>query len=62
MTDDTFAIQMLDFAFSGKRTLPRREHRQLQTTIRQARAANKESPGKRRSRFWGYGPKWGRFA
>ena len=56
--DDQLAMDVLAFAFTGRRFMPPHQHRQVRQAIRQARAANYESGGKRRSRLWGFGPAW----
>lgn len=59
---DALAFDSLEWAFSGKRDMPARQHRQVKAAISEARSANRETPGKRRSRFWGFGPTWGSLA
>lgn len=59
---DALAMSVLEWAFSGQKQMPRRQHNQVKAVTTQARLENRETGGKRRSRFWGLGPKWGRFA
>lgn len=62
-TQDSLAYTALDLAFSGKRqAMNPRQHRQIQSVARQAKYENKESGLKRRLRYLGLGPSWGRFA
>lgn len=58
--DDSLAADALQWAFSGKKAMPPNQREQVGAVIRQSRLANKESEGKRRSRYWGLGPVWAR--
>jgi len=60
--EDALALSTLEWAFSGKRAMPERQHRQVRAAISQSRSVNRETSGKRRSRLWGYGPAWRRLA
>ena len=60
MKDDALAFDTLAWAFSGKHTMPESQHCEVRATIRSARRKNRESAGKRRSRFGGLGPTWGK--
>jgi hypothetical protein len=57
-TADALALSTLDWAFSGRKRLTESQQGQVRAVTKQARIENRESPGKRRSRFWGLGPKW----
>lgn len=59
-SQDILAMDTLAWAFSGQRRMEASQYRQVKAAIRESRSANKESPGKRRSRFWKLGPVWAR--
>ena len=60
--EDVLALEALAFAFSGKRAMPRGQHREVGAALREAKAESRESRGKRKSRFFGFGPVWARGA
>jgi hypothetical protein len=59
---DALALDALNWAFSGRRDAPLCRRRQIKAVLTEARAENRETPGKRRSRFWRLGPVWARKA
>jgi hypothetical protein len=56
--DDALALEALEFAYSGKKRMTGQQHQEVKSAIRSSRIENRESPGKRRSRFWGLCPVW----
>ncbi len=58
---DRLAYKTLDWAFGGARSeMGARHHRQIRSVVLETKAENRESGGKKRSRFWGLGPVWAR--
>ena len=53
-------LETLQWAYSSKREMSQRQYREIRSAMREAKHENYESPGRRRSRFWGLGPKWAR--
>lgn len=63
LDQDSLAYAALDLAFSGKRpAMSQRQQKQVKAVTNQARSENRESGLKRRLRYLGLGPSWGRFA
>lgn len=57
---DALVHDVLSDAFAGKTRMEVRQHRQVRAVAVQARIQNRESAGRRRSRFWNLGPAWAR--
>lgn len=59
---DQLAGDVLAWAFSGNgpKRFTQSQSDKVKQTLREVRAENYESAGKRRGRFWNLGPSWAR--